>query len=74
MAKFANDMKKKHKEIQCVCSTMVGIIDTDHYVVLSPNHTLKGYEGMHIRKEFGKFCKLPLYVANDVKAAAMGEM
>jgi predicted NBD/HSP70 family sugar kinase len=74
MSKFAQQMKNKHKDIECVCSTMVGIIDTDRYIVLSPNHTLRGYEGMHIKEEFGKYCKLPLYVANDVKAAALGEI
>jgi glucokinase len=74
MAKFAQEMKVKYKDITCVCSTMVGIIDTDKHVVLSPNHTLKGYEGMHIKTEFNKYCKLPLYIMNDVKAAAQGEL
>ncbi|GHU27770.1 hypothetical protein FACS1894152_4820 [Bacilli bacterium] len=74
MAEFAQKMANKHKDIKSVCSTMVGIIDTDKYIVLSPNHTLKGYEGMHIREEFAKYCKLPLYVMNDVKAAALGEL
>jgi predicted NBD/HSP70 family sugar kinase len=74
MAQFAAEMKKKYNDIYCVCSTMVGIIDTDKYIVLSPNHTLKGYEGMHVKQEFKKYCKLPLYVMNDVKAAAQGEL
>jgi predicted NBD/HSP70 family sugar kinase len=74
MARFAQTMKDKYKDINCVCSTMVGIIDTNKYVVLSPNHTLKGYEGMHIKNEFSKYCKLPLHVMNDVKAAAQGEL
>jgi predicted NBD/HSP70 family sugar kinase len=74
MAKFAQDMKNIHKEIKCVCSTMVGIIDTKKYIVLSPNHTLQGYEGMHIREEFAKYCKLPFYAMNDVKAATQGEL
>jgi predicted NBD/HSP70 family sugar kinase len=74
MAKFAQKMVNKHKDIKCVCSTMVGIIDTNKYIVLSPNHTLKGYEGMHIRTEFAKYCKLPFYAINDVKAAARGEL
>jgi predicted NBD/HSP70 family sugar kinase len=71
---FAQQMKQEYQEIKCVCTTVVGIVNPYTSVILSPNHTLKNYEGMNIKKEFKKYCSLPLYVINDVKAAATGEL
>jgi predicted NBD/HSP70 family sugar kinase len=73
MAKFATTMHKKHKDIKCVCTTIVGPFDTDRYVVLS-HQSLEGYSDVNVRKEFAKYCKLPIYADNDVKAAALGEL
>lgn len=74
LSRFAKEITKKDKQIECVCGSIGGVIDGNTYQVLSPHHKFQDYHMVNVLNIFRKHCKLPFYIINDVKAAALGEL
>jgi predicted NBD/HSP70 family sugar kinase len=75
MGKFAKKCIKKYPDIQCVCSSIGGILDVDNYrVLVSATHKYGDPKMHNIKSRFGKYVKLPLYIINDIKAGGLGEL
>jgi glucokinase len=74
VAKFAKTMHKKYPNISAVCSTFGGPIDTENGTTFTIHQKFSNHNNINLKEEFAKFCELPFYVINDVRAGALGEI